>query len=77
MSIEPLVTVEYLANVNELLPQASPIGAYCIGLVSMACWEAGVMPSRELLAAAAECPSPEAATELFEVWRRRLRCAKS
>lgn len=40
------IDVETLAYVNELLPTATPVGAYAMGMATMALHRAGLPPSR-------------------------------
>jgi hypothetical protein len=69
--MNPHLTGEYLGWVNELVPKAAPMGAYCVGAVSASAWQSGLKPTRELLRAASLCETTEAADRLFEDWKAR------
>jgi hypothetical protein len=69
MNAEPLMTDEYIEIINDLLPKASAVGGYCIGMVAAAAWQDGLTPTRELLEGAALCPGPQAAVDLFAEWK--------
>lgn len=66
IGVKDLLTDEYAALVNDLVPNASAAGAYCIGMVSVAALQNGIAPSRALLEAASICPDPESAVGLIK-----------
>lgn len=55
-----------LPAVNELLPGASPMGSYCLGLICALAWEDRAQPPRSLLDMAARCDSIEQAAALWQ-----------
>ena len=63
------VAEEYLDIVNELLPKATPEGAYSIGLVSALCWLSRMKPTRSVLECAAQAKTIAHAIDVFEQWR--------
>jgi hypothetical protein len=46
---------KYFDLVNELLPSATPMGAYCVGLVSVLAWQDGTDPNESDLRSAVRC----------------------
>lgn len=61
-------TDEYLDLVNEMVPRATPEGAYCVGIVSEEAWRRAMQPDRQLLEAAVKCESLSEAVQLFDRW---------
>jgi len=68
MSIEALAE-KSLPKINELLPNASTSGAYCLGVICCLAWRDGIEPPATLLDMAAKCPSPEQAVALYDEFR--------
>ena len=69
MPAKSRATAEYLALVNEILPKATPMGAYAIGLITTLAWQNGLDPNRSVMEAAMACPDIASAIDVFETWR--------
>ena len=64
------MTQQTLALVNELLPGATPEGAYSMGLATVACIQAGMEPGEELLRKVCAASSIGEAAVRIEQWIR-------
>ena len=74
--LESVVRLEaYLDIVNELLPNATPIGAYCMALSGPCVASANprVWPTRELLLALSSCGTIKDGMQVMEEWVIRAR----
>jgi hypothetical protein len=58
----------YLEIANEIIPTATPAGAYCIGLVTALAWKQSVWPERAVLRTAALSQTVDDAVALFDEW---------
>lgn len=58
-----------LPVVNELLPGATPIGAYCLGAICTLAWRDYVELPRHVLELAAKCSAIPAVDELYREFR--------
>ncbi len=67
-TISRYVSDEVIGWLNELLPDAGPIGAYCMGIGHAACLQAGIEPKRYFLAALRKSWSIEAAAAFIDDW---------
>lgn len=65
---QPTLNNEVFAWINELLPGASPIGAYAMGMGCAACLAAGVEVKRYFLTALLKTKTPEAAVTFIADW---------
>lgn len=64
---------EHLAMVNELLPGATPAGAYALGTITGLALMSGKFPPRAVLEVAAMAPSVQKAVDLAKELRGIMR----
>lgn len=64
---------KYFDLLNSILPRATPMGAYCVGLVSALGWQNGLDPNESVLHAAAECSTAIQAIEMYSEWEKLQR----
>ncbi len=67
------LTPEYMDAVNEIVPQSTAEGAYCVGMVSVLAWQTEYQPDRGLLESAAACDTIPDALRVFELWLAKRR----
>ncbi len=65
---DPILNNEVFGWIKELLPGASPTGAYAMGMGSAACLAAGVEVKRYFLTALLKTKTPEAAVTFIADW---------
>jgi hypothetical protein len=68
---------EILTTLNRLLATAAPMGAYSMGVVSVAAWKMGVQPDERLLQMASRAKTVEEADRIFREWDRARRARKA
>jgi hypothetical protein len=63
--------------INELIVDATPIGAYCMGMAHCSCCQAGLLPTRELLQTMRGCASVAEGAKQLSLWLRRFEAEPS
>ena len=72
---DPRFTEEANAAIAELLPNASDVGKFCMGIVAGLAHSEGLQPDRRLLYNASVCSGPLGADVVFEAWLRERKTA--
>lgn len=62
----------YLKIANGIIPGATPMGAYCVGLVTALAWKNNLWPPAAVLETAALSATTAEAIALFEQWEQTL-----